>query len=108
MDLTIPGLPEVITFGGASIVVAILFEAIKAAWKPSDESLSRFGPLMALGIGVVLITPFGWYQGADLVASALVGFMAGASASGLYGTTKSVIGLRRSEPAGPYLPTLGR
>lgn len=100
MDLTVPGLPEVITYTGASIVVAIIFEAVKAAWKPDPESLTRFGPLMSLGIGIATIVPFAWYQHSNLVAGALVGLLAGASASGLYGSAKAVAAFRNTTPTG--------
>lgn len=89
MDIAVPGLPEVLTFAGASIVVAVIFQAIKAAWQPTDAALKRFGPLLSLGVGIVVVVPFAAYQGADLVAGALVGLMAGASASGLYDSAKA-------------------
>lgn len=91
MDTTIPGLAEVITFGGASIFVGILFQALKWAWSPTPEVLTRWGPLVSLGLGIVCGVGFALYQGQDPVAGGLVGFFAGASASGLYGSAKSAV-----------------
>jgi hypothetical protein len=81
---------ELLTLGGVAIVVTILTEVIKRAAAMSDDVIARFGPLLAVTLGVVIAILASWYQGADLVAGALTGLLAGASASGIYSYTKGV------------------
>lgn len=75
---------DLITLAGASVVVGILVEIAKRALGWTAATVDRFGPLLAVVIGLVLVTSAGIAQGADPLQSALTGLLAGATSGGLY------------------------
>jgi len=79
---------ELLTLGGATIVVTIVVEVIKRALAMSEAAVTRFGPLLAVGVGVLVVTAAAFAQGARLDAAILTGLLAGAAASGIYSFTK--------------------
>jgi len=81
---------EVVTLGGAIVVVASVTEVIKRAAAMTDVQVARFGPLIAVFLGVV-VTVAASAQGTDAVAGGLTGLIAGASASGIYSYAKPMV-----------------
>lgn len=79
---------ELLTLAGAAIVVTILTEVIKRAAALTEDQVARFGPLLAVVLGVAITVAAAVYAQTDLVAAALTGLLAGASASGIYSYTK--------------------
>lgn len=75
-------------FGVASVLVAALVEAIKRVLALAPEQQDRFGPLLALVVGVcvVLLAQFGLdlLSKQDIVTGIFTGIFAGLSAIGLY------------------------
>lgn len=87
-DLT-PAL--VLTLGGASIVVSIITQVILSTWRPSPEAKDRFGPLLALVVGIGVVLLFGALQGAtDYAALLLTGLLAGGGGMGIHDTVDAV------------------
>lgn len=89
MDLAVTP-AEVLTLGGASIVVSIIVGALIAAWKPTADAKDRFGPILAIATGVLVVGVFAVVQGADLASAVLVGLMAGAGSMGVHDITDAV------------------
>ena len=84
----VPG--DVLTFGGASAVVVVLLQAIKAVWQPSPEAIGRYGPVLAIAVGVLVVVLFALVTPGAVIASAiLTGLFAGAAAGGIYSVAKS-------------------
>jgi hypothetical protein len=81
---------EILTVGGAAVVVGILTEVLKRVWKPTDEQLDRFGPFLSLVVALVIVVPTGILNGQDVIQSALTAILAGATAAGLYDLTTPV------------------
>ena len=79
---------DLLTLGGASIVVTILVEIIKRAAAMSDAQISRFGPLLSVGLGVVIACAAAFSQSAAYSEAILTGILAGATASGIYSFAK--------------------
>jgi phosphomannomutase len=78
MDLSVLTPATVLTIGGASVVVSIIVGAIIAATKLDGANKDRFGPLLALGVGVGTVVGFGVLQGnADYASLLLTGILAG-------------------------------
>lgn len=91
MDITqiTPG--EVLTVAGASIVISILVGVILAAWKPDPATKDRFGPILALAVGIAVVVGFGLLQGAtDYASLLLTGILAGGGAMGVHDTVDAV------------------
>ena len=85
-DLT---LLAITTLAGAAILVSILVEVVirTLAW---DEAIQgRFGPILAIVLGVVCVTASAAVSGADLAQGVLTGVMAGATAMGIHGLVTS-------------------
>lgn len=83
---------DVLTLEGASIIVSIAMGAILSAigWtKPENAGTKdRFGPLLALLVGVVIVGGFALSQGADVVSAVLTGFLAGQGSMGVHDVVK--------------------
>lgn len=82
-------LAQAATLGGASVLVVILMEALKRALAWGATQVDRFGAILAIGMGVVIVVlataAQGAITGADDTATAVIqGILAGAAASGLY------------------------
>jgi hypothetical protein len=81
----------VLTLGGASVVVSILVGVELSAWKPTADQKDRFGPLLALATGVVVVVGFGLLQGSiDYASLILTGILSGGGAMGVHDTVDSV------------------
>jgi hypothetical protein len=82
---------ELLTLGGAAVIVTIVTEVIKRATAMSEAQVTRFGPLLsiALGIGVACAAAFA-SSTFDYASAILTGLLAGASASGIYSYSKAV------------------
>lgn len=87
MEQVTPAL--MLTVAGAAGVVLILLQAI---WKAVGSAIDkdRFGPLIALLVGVVVVEAFAITQGADLGQGFLTGLLAGATAMALHDAGDSV------------------
>lgn len=87
---------DVLTLGGASILLSIIMGALISAigWtKPENAATKdRFGPLLALAVGVVVIGAFAIAQGADPLVAILTGLLAGNGAMGVHDITGSAMG----------------
>lgn len=95
LDVVAGGLApaEVLTLAGASIVCSILMGVIISAWKPTAEQKDRFGPLLALLVGVVVVVGFAvLQQSQDLVAALLTGILVGGGSMGVHDVTDAVTG----------------
>lgn len=79
---------DVLTLAGASIVCSLVMGALVSAlgWtSPANAAIKdRFGPLLALAVGVVVVGGFGILQGADLVSALLTGLLAGSTSMGVH------------------------
>ena len=80
---------ELLTLGGAVVVVTIIVEVVKRALAMSEEQITRFGPFLAIVVGVATTLGAAVAQAAPLDAAVLTGLLAGASASGIYSFTKA-------------------
>lgn len=89
MDVVV-GPTEVLTVAGASVILTILLQALFAALKLAGEQRDRFGPIIALVAGVVLVGGFAVVQGADLAAAFLTGILAGATSMGVHDTASAL------------------
>jgi hypothetical protein len=82
--------PEaVLTMSGASIVVSIAVGALFSAigWTDAQgggAQKDRFGPLVAILVGTVLVGGLAALQGADVLSAVLTGFMAGYGSMGVH------------------------
>ena len=83
---------DLLTVAGATVVVSIVVGVILRALNLSPETKSRFGPLVAIGVGVVIVGAAALYTGADIGQALLTGLLAGSASMGLYDTVQSVRG----------------
>ena len=76
-----PTLAALLTTAGLAPVVAIIEEALLTAAGPSPEARDRFGPLLALVLGVVIAevvtVALGLGTKADVAQAALIGILGG-------------------------------
>jgi len=88
MDISIQSL---LTVGGATALVLILTQVLKGPL-PIPE---RYGSLLAIGLGIVVVALANWSAIADVRLgwgeAILTGILAGASATGLYEAGKSTV-----------------
>lgn len=108
MDLT-----QAVTLAGASILVGILVEALKRSLAWGQAQVDRFGSLVAIVVGVLVVALLNAAQGLiagpnpwqPLAVSVITGILAGAAASGLYDGT-ALVAARASRTAqdGPTTP----
>jgi hypothetical protein len=87
--MPLPSAEAVTTIGGAAIVVNILFEVIKRALAWNPVTLDRFGPLLAIALGVfvVVVASIAFNligDGATLFVACYNGVAAGLIAIGLF------------------------
>ena len=83
---------DLLTLTGASAAVMALFEVAKRLWSPSATQLDRFGPLVALCLGVAVVEGASLALGADLAQGAITGADAGLYAIGLYKVAGRMVG----------------
>jgi hypothetical protein len=89
MDLAPLGASDLLTLGGAAVLVTIIFKVLELALQLSDESKKRFGPLLSIAIGIVIVEAASLSLAADLFQGFVTGLLAGAVASGLYDVATS-------------------
>jgi hypothetical protein len=93
-----PTLETLLTVAGDAAVVLIFLEALKSLLDMNDSAVKRFGPFMAIILGII-VAEFAaiaiGQSGRDLAQAVLTGIMAGSSAMGFYNTTKSAAGAVR-------------
>jgi len=82
---------DLLTVAGATVVVSIIVGVVMKALKFSPEHQDRFGPLVAIAIGIIVVGAAALYSGADLAQALITGLLAGAASMGLYDTVKSVL-----------------
>ena len=88
MDIVV-GPTEVLTVAGASVILTVVLQALFGALNLDGSQRDRFGPIIALAAGVVLVGGFAVVQGADLAAAFLTGILAGATSMGVHDTADS-------------------
>ena len=80
---------DLLTLGGATAVVVIVVEVIKRAAALTEAQVARFGPLLSIGAGVVIVGAAAIAKAAPIDEALLTGLLAGASAAGIYSFAKS-------------------
>lgn len=78
------------TVAGVALITTIIVEVILRAAAVSGATKDRFGPLLALTVGVVLSVVGGLATGVDPVTAFLTGILGGASAMGTHDTVDSL------------------
>ncbi len=85
-DLTVAAIT---TLAGAALLVSILVEVVIRTAKWDEAMQGRFGPLLAIVLGVVCVTAAAGVTGSDIAQGVLTGVMAGATAMGIHGLVTS-------------------
>ena len=83
---------DLLTLGGAAILITIIFKVVELAIGLTGEQKARFGPLISVGLGIVLVVGASVSLGQDIIAGFITGILAGATASGLYDVATSQTG----------------
>lgn len=90
-----PTLETLLTVAGNAGVVIVLVEALKSLLALTPAQTDRFGPALAIVIGIVL-AEFAAISigqtGSNLSQAVLVGILSGSSAMGFYNSVKSAGG----------------
>lgn len=87
---------QLTTVAGIGIATALLSELIWRTTAASAATMSRFGPVVAVGLGIILAIGSGVVLGAgrvDLVQFAINGVIGGLSAMGIHDLTTSKAGI---------------
>jgi hypothetical protein len=81
---------DLLTVGGASAVVTLCMSVLLGAlaWPPA--TVDRFGPLLAVGVGLVLVTAAALVVGASVPQAVLTGLLAGCASQGIQQVVKAV------------------
>jgi hypothetical protein len=89
----VPTTSTILSFAGLSIITLVVTEVIIRAWKPSDETKGRFGPLLSIAVALVFAGLGALATvGANLLDAVLLAIMVGFSTSGIYDTIKGLYG----------------
>lgn len=80
---------DLLTVAGLGVATSLIVSVITRA-APSIDT-QRFGPLLALGVALLIAVPTAIYLGADPIQALLTALIAGTSASGIYDTTKTTV-----------------
>ena len=101
--VTDPTLASLATVAGAAAVVSIVLQIILTAMALPDAMQTRWGPLMALALGIIFVVGAalvtGSQDGASLGQAALTGLFAGATAMGLHNLVTKTGGSFVSPPS---------
>jgi hypothetical protein len=97
MEVAPLGPNDLLTLGGAAVLVTILFKVIELATQMTASAKSRFGPLLSITIGVVLVEAASLSLAKDLFQGFITGILAGAVASGLYDVATSATSTREPD-----------
>lgn len=88
-----PTLEQLTTVAGATILTALLTQLVLNVWRPSADQKDRFGPFLAIIIGVVVTVvatfAIGGAGSQQIVAALINGIFAGAAAMGVHDTIDS-------------------
>jgi hypothetical protein len=79
---------DLLTIGGSMVIVTIFTEVVKRTIAMSEAQVTRFGPLLAIVLGIATSVAAALAPVGDVPAAALTGLLAGAGASGIYSFTK--------------------
>lgn len=88
-DLTVA---MVATLAGAALLVSIVVEVVIRTFAWTSATQGRFGPVLAIILGIVFCTAAAAVSGLDIAQGVLTGILAGASAMGIHGLTTSTVG----------------
>lgn len=75
---------DLLTLAGLSAATTLVFSVVKRLWQPSAEALDRFGPAVAIALGLMLGGGAGLVAHGDLAQAAINGVLAGLSSMGMY------------------------
>jgi zinc transporter ZupT len=101
VDIDTPTASTLLTVAGLTVAVTILVEVIKRAAALSEAQVSRWGALLAVGVGVLLAlityVALAFDGSMDVTGGAIVqvfltGLLAGAAAGGIYKSQKATTG----------------
>jgi len=89
-----PTLQMLTTVAGATLLTSALVQVILNVWRPADATKDRFGPLLAVvvGIAVVEVATFSVITGpasTDFLQGAVNGLFAGLAAMGVHDAVQS-------------------
>lgn len=88
-----PTTQQLLTVGGNAAITYLLLEVIWRAWAPAPETKDRFGPLLAVAVGIGLaavalaVTTAAGTPYATIVDGLLIGLVGGLAAIGIHDTT---------------------
>jgi hypothetical protein len=88
MNVDVPTTDALTSFVGLTAITVVIVEVIMRALQPSAEKRDRFGPLLAIGIAVVIGVGAALYTNQDPVQAAITGLFAGLAAMGSYKAIK--------------------
>lgn len=91
MGIEVPTVAMLVTVGGISTVVTIVTEIVLRAANPSAATKDRFGPLLALTLGVAFGVVGAISQGVDPLTGILLGIVSGGGGMGIHDTVDSVV-----------------
>ena len=90
MTLDAPTAGMLSTIGGLSIIVTVVVEIILRAWSPSAATKDRFGPLLALAVGVAFAVIGSIANGTpDPLTGVLLGVICAGTGMGIHDTIDS-------------------
>lgn len=81
---------DLTTLAGAAVLISILVQVWKNVAQPTVAFMQRFGEVIAIGLGIVIVELGSLATGADLIQGVLTGLFAGLSSIGLYHVTNAV------------------
>jgi hypothetical protein len=87
---------QLTTVAGIGIATTLLSEVVWRTSAASDATVKRFGPLLAMGLGLVIATGAGLVLGQgrlDLAQDAINGIVGGLASMGLYDLATSKAGV---------------
>ena len=80
---------DLLTVAGLGVATTLIVSVITRAIPTLDTQ--RFGPLLALGVALLIAVPTSIYLGADPVQALLTALIAGTSSAGIYDVSKTVV-----------------
>lgn len=86
MPIEVPTPAMLGTVAGIAFIVTILVEVVLRAWQPTAAVKDRFGPFLALGLGILLGIIGAVSQGNDALTGILLGVVAGGGGMGIHDT----------------------
>lgn len=78
---------DLLTVAGLAVATTLVTQIITHAWSSFDTQ--RFGPLLAVGVALLLAIPASLYLGSDPFQAVLTALIAGSSAAGIYDVSKT-------------------